>query len=340
MLAVNGMNGSGFEAIMSSFTKTLGVRDALVSAQLRMDSLKQSPIVGLAAYENYLGKFSPAERAAMLLDLQALMPDGVWPVFSIDPAPLRELNGGLIQSDAAARFGGSLGAVLPEELSKILIVLTDPKILWARRLALMMKTRPLAAKYGEDRSYKFLIQVQLRGWEAAPGRLKEELDGFTGYVDNCLRIFGDKVVFINGDSETLTFNNGIQDVTVTNRNIWPHPMQGKIPEAHLYLGCSGSDFDPVREAWARLSDLAKTRIPSPMRVDTTEIPNMWFCARTRKFQNVATCMRCVTSQGEHVIADAKPGWDKEPCAYEVAYGPEPHKTIEQSINEHNWGVLP
>lgn len=70
----------------------------------------------------------------------------------------------------------------------------------------------------------------------------------------------------------------------------------------------------------------------------------WYCVRTGRHVNHETCQRCISSGGDIFMDDQQifnREWSKYPCAYEVVYDLSgPRKTIEESISNHSWEVLP
>lgn len=339
MIVVNGVNGSGFESVLSAFGKRLGDKGTAGHIYRGRQFLKDHGDRPVSDYEKYLDKFNKAKEQDVTADVDELTKDGVWPVYNINSALIRPVIGSDIKADVAVRLGGSLFELNDNEVDKIYIVLTAPRTVWLRRQSMKMQFRKLDLKYGEDLTFKAVMQTQFRGWSPTPKAMEEELMLFKDYVNNCLFKFKDKVYFIDGDGDTLTFDKDGTEVTVPNKNVHRHAMSGKIPEDKLGRPFEVPEFDRVRQIWEEIKLLAVNRTPAPM-ISKYTTPNVWFCSRTHKMINVGTCLRCIASQGDYVIEDAKPGWDMEPCAYEVAYGPEPHKTVEESIKDHSWGVLP
>ena len=303
------------------------------------DGLKSRDQKNIAEYEKYLDKFSKAAESEVVRDIQALLPDGAWPVYNISAEMLRPFMGGKLKIEGAARIGGSLFSLEPDEVSKVYIVITEPKNIWLRRMSFRLQTRSLDVKYAGDRSYMNAMQMQFKDWAAVPKKMEDDFNMFRSYISNCIYKFGDKVEFIDGNSDKLVFNKAGAEVTLANGAAFKHPMAGRIPEEMQLRPFTSSEYEGVRTAWAETQPLLNGLKPTSMSFKTP-VPNAWFCTRTQETANVNVCLGCLSTMGESVMPNAKPGWDKEPCAYEVAYGPGPYKTIEESVTNHSWGVLP
>ena len=346
MVVVNGVSGSGMEAVLNSFTAVVGDKHVASYAYTRKIETRATLPKPEADYEAYLDKLSPADAKSVTSDIEAMVPDGVWPTYNASMTQLRPMFGGAIKLDSAIRLGGSISELKPEEITKVIIVLANPKTIWSRRNLMRMQFRKLSLKYGNDFNFNRAMTMQFRETSAVAESFNNEFKHFKEYVNNCLSAFGDKVEFVSGESDILTFTNPFdgKPVTVVNRNLAKHPAMDKLPKGAPVPVASTAIFDsaeygPARAVWAELELLVASRISTPI-IYKYDKPTTWFCMRLQRMVKDDVCLRCVASQGDNVIADALVGWDREPCAYEVAYGPEPHKTIEQSINEHNWGILP
>ena len=338
MYVVSGISASGMETVLSGFAGTLGIRNTAELPYRHRSELKARALGNAGEYERYLDKFSAAPSAQVVADIEALTPDGVWPIYNMDPAQLRPLTGGKIDLTSAARLGGSTGLFSGDEIHAILVVMTDPREVWLRRSAMRMQFRALDLKYKDDLGYRAALAMQFRDWDTTPKSMLQAMGQLADYVNSCMYTFADKAKFIDGNGAVLTFATDAGTVTAENRNIKPHPMRGRVPDSQLYMPYDSQEYESVRNLWGTVKSLADgSTAPRAPEVEKTK---SWFCARIRMSANDNMCSRCVASRGDYVFADAKPGWDQEPCAYEVAYGPEPHKTVEQSITEHNWGVLP
>ena len=337
MIVVNGLNGSGFEAVLNSMPSVLGDKHNIGTAYRNRESVKEHGPGEIPAYEKYIDKFSPADPAAVIKDIADKLPDGVWPPYNIQVESVRPVMGGVIRTDAAVRMGGSLLNMELGEISRIYLVLASPAMIRFRRGMLRQNLRALDMKYANDRMYPAALSGELQGWGMSEDNLMQEYTVFKDYVNNCLAKFGDKVVFIDGETRALSFEHeGVQRV-VMNCNYAETPMDGGGFDIRKEIG---HDLGLVYVVWDELKQLAAARNATPAVPMKYGAPTLWFCARTHKLIGVVVCRNCRATSGDYVMQDARPGWDKEPCAFEVAYGPEPHKTIEQSIANHSWNALP
>ena len=70
----------------------------------------------------------------------------------------------------------------------------------------------------------------------------------------------------------------------------------------------------------------------------------WYCVRVGRTVDLDTCQRCINTGGDIFMDDQRilnREWGKYPCAYEVVYDLSgPRKTVEESISNHSWEVLP
>jgi hypothetical protein len=239
------------------------------------------------------------------------------------------------------RIGGSLFDMDAAEVTKIYVVLASPETVWLRRSNLKFRQRKLDAKYATSKAYREAVSLEFREWNIQAKSMAEEFTMLKNYINNCLCKFGDKLTFINGDADPILFEHDGKTVRLSYSHAEKRKdLHATMTDERLVKPFSANPaYDEVRRIWAEIQELITTKNFIPMMTHTA-LPLSWFCARLQSQVNSPTCVRCVASQGESVIENAKPGWDLEPCAYEVAYGPEPHKTIEQSVNEHSWGVLP
>ena len=334
MIVVNGLNGSGFEAVMNSFHRTLGERSSAATPYRNRQEIKNMAPGAVPVYERYIDKFSPADPDTVIKDITSRLPDGTWPPYNVHVESVRALMGGTISvEDTAVRMGGSLFNLEPREIRKIYLVLASPATIRFRRAVMRYNFKTLDMKYASDRMYSVALSMETRGWDMSEDSLVQEYTMFGDYVNNCLLKFGDKVAFIDGEAEELTFDG----CTVTNRNNPKTELPGGGTDARKEMG---ADLERVYAIWDGIRNLATTRAAKPLETPRYDVPAIWFCARTHKMVGVSVCRRCMATAGDFVMQDARPGWDKEPCAFEVAYSPEPHKTIEESITVHNWNVLP
>lgn len=338
MIAVNGMSGSGFEAALSSFGRTAGskyVAPAVLKNYSRSVELASSDI---AAYEAYLGKYDAGFAVQeMLKDMQAILPDGTWPVTEVPYDYLESTLGLDLSGIGACRLGTTLLEARSEAVDAVIIVLASPEVVKLRRAALRYATRKLDAKYMDYRLYGLATSAEFRDWYSiVPVAMSHDLVNLRRYVCDCLAVFGSKVQFVSGDTATLSFTVGDRTVTVPNRQAFEDLIAAAKPG---FPPDPAGDYEKPADVYADILAMAAGTV-KPLRTPLNVNLQSWYCSRLRDRTGDRQCMECIKSLGETALPQARPGWDKEPCAYEVAYGPGKHKTIEQSIKEHNWRVLP
>jgi hypothetical protein len=266
-------------------------------------------------------------------------------MLSINPEELRVVTAAGVIMGKACRLGGSLFRLTADEVERVLIVTCDPETLWLRRSGLKLASRSLDTKYRASRAYRSAMsRVMSAGGNTVPAKMAEELSMITTYVGEALKLFGDKVEFIDGSGSeiSLTINGVVHTCTNHNiKNVELPPGASKRPTPLRGTFFSFPDYDPVRSAAEVLASMVATRkLPDTLALPVAPAPVDWFCARLQSFVNTNECMRCVATLGDSVFARAIPDWQNEPCAFEVCYGPEPHKTIEESVAAHSWNILP
>jgi len=84
---------------------------------------------------------------------------------------------------------------------------------------------------------------------------------------------------------------------------------------------------------------AKEFVLDPER-ETHKENRKWMCVRAEQPAVAALCRSCLSTAlknqlRQHAEKNGVP-WQERPCAYEVAYGPEPLISIEESVRNNSW----
>jgi len=100
------------------------------------------------------------------------------------------------------------------------------------------------------------------------------------------------------------------------------------------------DAERVYEILLKLDYAAAKEFVKDAEREVHKEQRRWMCVRAEQVAVAALCRSCRTTALRNQMRDhaEKTGvpWRERPCAYEVAYGPAPLISIEQSIAQNTW----